>query len=49
MAEQLRHLLPYQVRARLWLAQHVDAAAIRLADSGHDRAAIALWRLFGMW
>lgn len=41
--------LPRRARLRLWLTKRVDSAAIRLLGSGHERAAIALWRVTGRW
>lgn len=41
--------LPRRVRLRLAVTGAVDRAAIRLAGVGDGRAAIWLWRAFGMW
>lgn len=41
--------LPFRLRARLWLTRRIDGAAIWLLDRGHERAAIALWRVTGQW
>jgi hypothetical protein len=41
--------LPRRVRLRLWLTGCINTAAYRLVCSGHDGAAILLWRACGMW
>jgi hypothetical protein len=47
--QQLRESLPRRVRARLWLDMRIDDVATWLCDHGHERAAIALWRVTGLW
>jgi hypothetical protein len=46
---QLRESLPRRVRARLWLDMRIDDAASWLAEHGHERACVALWRVTGLW
>lgn len=41
--------LPHRVRLRLAAARAVDRVAIRLVNGGHYRAAMRLWKAFGMW
>jgi hypothetical protein len=41
--------LPRRVRFRLWRRRRVDLAAIWLVRHRRFRAAVALWRAFGMW
>lgn len=41
--------LPRRVRLRLAAERAVDRVAIRLVDAGHYRAAMRLWKTFGMW
>ena len=48
-APRLLMPLPRRIRFRLWRERRIDRAAIRLVDAGHHRAAIRLWRAFGMW
>ncbi len=40
---------PRRSRARYWLARHVNTAGFWLAEHDHERAAILLYRLSGMW
>lgn len=47
--QQLRESLPRRVRARLWLDMRIDDAASWLAEHGHERACVALWRVTGLW
>ena len=42
-------VLPRRARIRLACKRHVDKAGIRLVRHGHYRAAVRLWRAFGMW
>jgi len=40
---------PRRARVRFWFARHVNTAGSWLAEHDHERAAILLYRLSGMW
>jgi len=40
---------PRRARARFWLARQVNTAGWWLAEHDHERAAVLLYRLSGMW
>jgi hypothetical protein len=41
--------LPRRTRLRLWLTGRVDDAAYWLVCQGHNRAAMRLWKVTGLW
>lgn len=40
--------LPLRTRARLWFTRRIDRAGIWLVEHDHFKAALALWRMFGL-
>jgi hypothetical protein len=41
--------LPWRVRLRLRRDRLIDHAASWLLDRGHEKQAVLLWRMFGLW
>jgi hypothetical protein len=49
MKREMRRLLTRRTRFRLWRDKQLTALGTWLADHGHERACVALWRATGLW